>query len=142
MQIELSQHVPAAPDRVFALLTDHVGWERWAGVKEVVLRQKGDPPPNGLGAIRVIRAGGMAIEEEVTAFDPPSRMAYRLVAGAPVRDHEGQVRFEPDGSGTKVTWSVRFRPLVPGTGWLLRAMLSRSLRDVLARLAKKAGSTP
>ncbi|HTO55832.1 MAG TPA: SRPBCC family protein [Myxococcota bacterium] len=142
MQIELTQHVPAAPDRVFALYTDHVGWERWAGVKEVVLRQKGDPPPNGLGAIRVIRARGMAIEEEVTAFDPPSRMAYRLVAGAPLRDHEGQVRFEPDGAGTRVTWNVRFRPLVPGTGWLLRAMLERGLRDVLARLAEKAAATP
>jgi uncharacterized protein YndB with AHSA1/START domain len=135
LQIELSQHVPAPPARVFAIYTDHVGWEKWAGVKEVVLRQTGDPPPNGLGAIRVIRAGGMAIEEEVTAFEPPSRMVYRLVAGAPVRDHEGVVRFEPDGAGTRVTWSIRFRPLVPGTGWLLRAALERSIRDVLARLA-------
>jgi uncharacterized protein YndB with AHSA1/START domain len=135
LQIELAQHVSAPPARVFALYTDHVGWEKWAGVKEVVLRQTGDPPPNGLGAIRVIRASGMAIEEEVTAFEPPTRMAYRLVAGAPVRDHEGVVRFEPDGVGTRVTWTVRFRPVVPGTGWLLRRILERSLRDVLAKLA-------
>src|SRR5882672_283157 len=116
MQIEVTQAIAAPPDQVFAIYTDHVGWERWAGVKEVVLRQQGDPPPNGLGAIRVIRARGMAIEEEVTVFEPPTRMAYRLVAGAPVRDHEASVRFEPDGSGTRVTWSVRFRPVVPGTG--------------------------
>jgi uncharacterized protein YndB with AHSA1/START domain len=135
MQIELSRQIPAAPDRVWALYTDHEGWEKWAGVKEVVLRQKGDPPPNGLGAIRVIRASGMAIEEEVTAFEPPRRMAYRLVAGAPIRDHAGEVRFEPDGAGTRVTWTVRFRPLVPGTGWLIRRMLERSLGDVLERLA-------
>ncbi|HTO08561.1 MAG TPA: SRPBCC family protein [Myxococcota bacterium] len=140
MQIELTQHVAAPPDRVFAVYTDHAGWERWAGVKEVVLRQKGDPPPNGLGAIRVIRARGMAIEEEVTGFDPPRRMTYRLVAGAPVRDHEGVVRFEPDGAGTRVTWNVRFRPLVPGTGWLLRRVLEGGLRDVLARLARKLES--
>jgi uncharacterized protein YndB with AHSA1/START domain len=137
MQIELSQHLAATPERAFALYTDHVGWERWAGVKEVVLRQQGDPAPNGLGAIRVIRARGMAIEEEVTAFEPPTRMVYRLVAGAPIRDHEGQVRFEPDAGGTRVTWSIRFRPLVPGTGWILRAVLQRELRDVLARLAGK-----
>ena len=140
MQIELTQHVAAAPDRVFDFYTDHVGWERWAGVREVVLRQQGDPPPNGLGAIRVIRARGMAIEEEVTGFERPRRMSYRLVAGAPVRDHEGVVRFEPDGAGTRVTWSIRFRPLVPGTGWLLRRMLEGGLRDVLARLAMKFGS--
>ena len=138
MQIELSRHVPAPPARVFALYTDHVGWEKWAGVKEVVLRQQGDPPPNGLGAIRVIRARGMAIEEEITGFEPPTRMTYRLVAGAPVRDHEGVVTFAADGSGTRVSWTVRFRPAVPGTGWLLRALLERGLRDVLARLETHA----
>jgi uncharacterized membrane protein len=78
----------------------------------------------------------MAIEEEITAFDPPKRMAYRLVAGAPVRDHFGEVRFDPEGSGTRVTWTVRFRPLIPGTGWLLRKALQRGLRTVLAALAK------
>ena len=138
MQIELTQQVAAPPERVIALYTDHVGWTKWAGVKEVVLRQTGNPPPNGLGAIRVIRARGMAIEEEVTAFDPPHRMTYRLVAGAPIRDHEGIVRFEPDGAGTRVTWRVTFRPLIPGTGWLLRAVLERSLRDVLSALAVHA----
>jgi hypothetical protein len=113
-----------------------VGWTRWAGVKEVVLRQTGDPPPNGLGAIRVIRARGMAFEEEITAFEPPRRMGYRLVAGAPVRDHAGEVRFDPDSAGTRVTWTIRFRPLVPGTGWLLRRVLERGIRDVLTALAE------
>ena len=136
MQIELTQSVPAAPETVFALYTDHVGWERWADVKEVVLRQKGDPPPNGLGAIRVIRARGMAFEEEITAFEPPRRMGYRLVAGAPIRDHSGEVRFEPEAAGTRVTWTIRFRPLVPGTGWLLRRVLEREIRGVLAALAE------
>lgn len=138
MQIEVTQAIAAPPDKVFAIYTDHVGWQKWAGVKEVVLRQTGDPPPNGLGAIRVIRARGMAIEEEITAFEPPRRLGYRLVAGAPVRDHAGEVRFEPDAAGTRVTWTVRFRPLVPGTGWLLRRVLERGLRDVLTALAENA----
>ena len=136
MQIEVTEHVPALPAAVFARYTDHERWVDWAGVKEVVLRQQGHPAPNGLGAIRVIRQAGMAIEEEITAFDPPKRMAYRLVAGAPVRDHFGEVRFDPEGSGTRVTWTVRFRPLIPGTGWLLRKALQRGLRTVLAALAK------
>jgi uncharacterized protein YndB with AHSA1/START domain len=138
MQIEVTQAIAAPPDKVFAIYTDHVGWQDWAGVKEVVLRQTGDPPPNGLGAIRVIRARGMAIEEEITAFEPPRRLGYRLVAGAPVRDHAGEVRFEPDAAGTRVTWTVRFRPLVPGTGWLLRRVLERGLREVLTALAENA----
>jgi hypothetical protein len=78
----------------------------------------------------------MAIEEEVTAFEPPKRMSYRLVAGAPLRDHSGEVRFEPEGSGTRVTWTVRCRPLIPGTGWLIRRALESSFRDILARLGR------
>ncbi len=136
MQIEITEFVSAAPEAVFERYVDHAGWVDWAGVKEVVLRQQGHPAPNGLGAIRVIRQAGMAIEEEVTGFDPPRRMTYRLVAGAPIRDHSGEVRFDPDGAGTRVTWKVSFRPLIPGTGWLIRALLERGLRDVLGRLSK------
>lgn len=136
MQIELSELVPAKPDAVFARYTDHERWVDWAGVKEVVLRQQGHPAPNGLGAIRVIRQAGLAIEEEITAFDAPKRMTYRLVAGAPIRDHSGEVRFDPEGAGTRVTWKVSFRPLIPGTGWLIRRLLERGLREVLVRLAK------
>ncbi|HTO68800.1 MAG TPA: SRPBCC family protein [Myxococcota bacterium] len=141
MQIELVQHVPAPRERVFDFYTDHEGWTRWAGVREVVLRQKGDPPPNGLGAIRVIRARGIAVEEEVTAFDRPSRMEYRVVAGVPIRDHLGEVRFEPDGAGTRVLWNIRFRPLVPGTGWLLRRVLTQQLQGMLARLSEHFAAT-
>jgi len=138
MQIEVAQQVAAPRERVFDFYTDYAGWPRWAGVKEVVLRQRGDPPPNGLGAIRVVRAGGMAIEEEVTAFERPARMGYRLIAGAPIRDHGGEVRFEPDGAGTRVVWTVRFRPLVPGTGWLVRSLLERGIRSALKGLAEHA----
>ena len=47
------------------------------------------------------------------------------------------VRFRLDGAGTRVTWSVQFRLVVPGTGWALRGLLQREFRDVLARLAVK-----
>lgn len=134
-EILLESQVPAPPDAVWTVFTDHVGWERWAGVREVVLRQRGDPPPNGLGAIRVIRSNGVAIEEEITFFDPPQRMSYRLVGGLPVHDYSGEVRLEPSEGGTAVRWSVRFRPWVPGTGRLLRLALERTLGSVLERLA-------
>jgi uncharacterized protein YndB with AHSA1/START domain len=137
-RIELTQEIEAPRQAVWDLYTDHAGWERWAGVKEVVLRQQGDPPPNGLGAIRVIRQAGLAIEEEVTGFDAPKRMTYRLTAGAPVRDYQGEVRFdETESGGTRVTWTVSFRPWIPGTGGLVRRALERTLGDVLARLARQ-----
>ncbi len=135
---ELVARIPASAEQVFGVLTDHRGLADWSGAREVVLRQDGDPPPNGLGAIRVIRGAGLAIEEEVTAFDPPKRMSYRISAGLPIRDHQGEIRVAPLEGASEVRWTVCFRPLVPGTGPLLRYLLRRGLADVLARLARYA----
>jgi len=134
----LEQPIRAPLEKVWALISDHVGWQRWAGVQEVVLRQQGDPAPNGLGAIRVLRRGGLAFEEEVIAFEPPARIAYRVVAGIPVRDCEVEIRLAPAGGETRVTWDVRFRPLVPGTGWLLLRLIRPRLAAALAGLARCA----
>jgi uncharacterized protein YndB with AHSA1/START domain len=139
-EFAIRQEIPAPVERVFALLADHVGWQRWAGVQEVVLRQQGDPAPNGLGAIRVLRRGGLAIEEEVTAFEPPARIGYRVSAGIPVRDCQVEIRLEPSAGATRLTWDVRFRPLVPGTGWLMRRLIRPRLVDTLAGLARSARS--
>ena len=133
---EIETTIAAPPASVWELLANHRGWADWAGVREVVLRQEGDPPPNGLGAIRVLRLRGLALEEEILGFDPPKRMSYRLSAGLPIRDHAGEIELEPAGDGTALRWTVRFRPSVPGTGWLLRAALERGVRDVCDRLAR------
>ena len=137
LEIKLARQIPAPPEAVFEVLSDHRGMAKWSGAREVVLRHEGDPPPNGVGAVRVIRAAGMAIEEEITAFDPPKRMAYRIVAGLPVRDHEGEIRLELSGEATRLVWEVRFRPLVPGTGWLLRRLLARALGQVADALVRE-----
>ena len=133
-EIRIQGEVAASPQAVWDVYTDHRGWQDWAGVREVVLRQQGEPAPNGVGASRVLRARGMAIEEEVIAFDPPKRMVYRLVAGAPVRNHQGEVRLTPSQVGTHVEWVVRFDPLIPFTGGLLARVGRRVLQDVLDRL--------
>ncbi len=141
-RIELTREIPAPPQAVWDVFTAHEDWSNWAGIAEVVLRQEGYPPPNGLGAIRIVRQSGLAVEEEITAFEPPKRMAYRLTAGAPLRDHHGEVSFEPHESGTRLTWRVEFRPWIPGTGFLVRRALERTLRGVLTRLAAYPFASP
>ncbi len=134
-RIQLSRRIAAPPEPVWERFTDHARLAEWAGLKEVVLRQQGYPPPNGLGAIRVIRQAGLAVQEEITIFEPPRRMGYRLTAGAPIRQHRGEVTFERDGEATLVTWRVEFLPWLPGTGGLLRRLLERQLGAMLDRLA-------
>ncbi len=133
-QIECTAHIEASPERVFELISDHEGMARWSDAREVVLRHPGYPAPNGVGAVRVIRARGVAVEEEVVAYDPPKRMEYRVTAGIPVRDHHGEIVLEPVAGGTQVVWRVRFRPRIPGTGWLLRRGMEGALNRMLSQL--------
>lgn len=112
----------------------------WAGAKEVVLRQEGYPPPNGLGAIRVVRAAGLAIEEEILEFEPPRRLGYRIHAGLPLplRDYRAQVTLEPASAGTSLVWQASFEPRIPGTGRLLAAIVRRLLQRLATGLAAAA----
>ncbi len=140
--IEIRAEIPASPAAVWKLVADHAGYASWAGFHEVVVRHPGDPPPNGLGAIRVLRRSGVAIEEEITAFEPPRRLEYVMTAGLPVRDYRAEVLLDASGRGTALVWRARFRPLVPGTGGLLRRLLQRSLAGMVDALVRQAGAAP
>lgn len=140
-RIELEQRTSASPDRVWSILADHEGMKRWMPVREVVRRRPGAPDPNGVGAVRAVRGMGLVIEEEVVAFEPGRRLGYRLIAGAPIRDHTGEVTLSAEGTGTRVRWSVGFRPMIPGTGRLLAFALERGLSQGLEKLARLAEQT-
>jgi hypothetical protein len=137
-EIFMQQRFDAAPERVFALLTDHVGFGRALG-EDIRLEREGVPPPNGLGAMRVIHARGLTIREEVVGWEPARLMAYRVVSGAPFRDHLGEIRLVPEGDGTRVDYRIRFQ--WPGhlggaiVGGLLARMLERQIGAGIARMA-------
>ena len=136
-EVEATADVVAEPPDVFDVFSDVAAWPRWAGVKEVVIRQSGDPAPAGFGSIRVIRTRGSAIQEEVTAFEPPKRIAYQITEGAALRVHEADVHFEPSAAGTRVHWRMRFAPLIPFTGSLIGSALRSRMQDILQRLGRQ-----
>lgn len=130
----------AAPARVFALLADGAGWSRWAGplVRKSSWECEGTPPPGGVGAIRRLGSSRFYSREQIVDYDPPARLGYVLLSGQPVRDHRADVRLEPDGDGTRIVWRETFRPIVPGTGSLLRWWLRAVVASFARRLAEHA----
>jgi len=135
-RVEVLQHIAAPPQTVWERYTDHVSWTDWAGLGRVRLERTGVPAPNGVGCVREISSFGVKVYEEVLSFDPPRRMTYRIGRGGlPIRDHEGEVVFEPSGGGTLVTWRCRFNSRVPGLGGLFRAFVARLFRNALHNLA-------
>lgn len=131
--VEVRRHVPAPPRAVWDVATDHARWREWAGTPGSRLVVPGRPDPNGVGAVRGF-AGGM--REEVLSFEPPKRMTYAVVAGPfPIRDHLGELVLEPEDGGTRVVWRCRFEPRIPGTGGVLRRLVSALFARALLGLA-------
>jgi uncharacterized protein YndB with AHSA1/START domain len=112
----LVREVKAPPEVVFDVLTDHRRYAEITPLRKSVLEREGEPAPNGVGAIRVLSSVGPPLREEVIAFEPSSRFSYKLLSGAPVRDHVGTVLLEPVAAGTKVTYALRTTPTVPVVG--------------------------
>jgi uncharacterized protein YndB with AHSA1/START domain len=139
-RIEVERIFPHPVERVFRRYTDHAGWTEWAGLGRVRLTREGFPDRNGVGSVRAF-SSTPGLREEVVLFEPPveggpGRMDYRVVQGpVPLRDHHGEVHFEPEGSGTRVTWRVSFRSAIPGLGWIL----TRGLRVLFARMLASLG---
>jgi hypothetical protein len=109
----LTSRVNAPIDVVFDVLTDHRGYARISPLRKSLLEREGDPAPNGVGAIRALYAVGPPLREEVTEYVAPTRFAYRLLSGAPVRDHTGHVELSADGTSTLVTYRVESTPKLP-----------------------------
>jgi uncharacterized protein YndB with AHSA1/START domain len=138
-RIEIERAFDHPIERVFRRYTDHAGWTAWAGLGRVWRERDGSPERDGVGCVRAFSLSP-GLREEVTRFDPPRRMEYRVTRGAaPIADHHGEVLFAPEGQGTRVTWRVTFRARIPGTGWALERGLGLLFRAILARLARDLG---
>ena len=139
-RIFLQQRFDAPPDRVFAALTDHVGFGRALG-EDIRLERQGVPAPNGLGAVRAIHARGLTIREEVVGWEASRAMDYAVVSGAPLQNHRGEIRLAPDGVGTRVDYRIRFDwPWYLG-GALVGGLIARSLeRQIASGIASMAAT--
>ena len=97
--------------------------------------------PDGTGLTRTVKIGPATVHEEITHIGPGHVVRYRMTRGAPVRDYVSSVAL--DGSpagGTRISWDVQFRPVLPGTGWLISLLSKRTLNHVLDAVATSSRS--
>ncbi len=123
-------------ERVFARYSDHESWGQWAGLGDVRLAREGQPERNGVGAVRAFqRMPGL--REEITAFESPRRMEYRIARGGfPVTDHRGAVELTSEGDRTRVRWEATFRSRIPLTGGLMARVVGLLFSRILLALER------
>ncbi|MEX2194202.1 MAG: SRPBCC family protein [Thermoleophilaceae bacterium] len=136
--------IAAPPETVWEVLTDHRGYADITPVRRVDLEREGQPAPNGVGAVRVLRLAGPPIREEVIEFDAPRRFSYRLLSGAPVRDHVGAVTLEPVPQGTRMSYRVDTTPTLPLAGaavvGVFRLAVGRLVSGVVRESERRAAA--
>ncbi len=141
----ITSGIAAPVETVFDVLTDHRGYAKITPLRSSTLEREGSPDPNGVGAIRVLALAGPPIREEVTAFEPPSRFAYRALSGVPAREHTGSVDLSQQGSGTILAWRVDSTPKLPLPDgvWaaLVRPVINQLLKGIVKESERRAGAS-
>lgn len=134
--VEARVFLSAPPERAWRIATDHERMAEWSGFRPVTVTRPGEDERNGYGSQRTMHGPAGTVVEEVVGWDPPYSCRYRVIAGSPFVEHQGELQLEPRNGGTELTWRIRFRPRLPGTGTALRMLLKRMLQDALARRLK------
>jgi uncharacterized protein YndB with AHSA1/START domain len=132
------RQVAAPPETVFAVLTEHHLYAEITPMRKSALEREGEPSPNGVGAIRVLTAAGPPLREEVIAYEPPGRFSYKLLSGAPVRDHVGTVELTPQDGGTRVVYAVKTTPTLPLVGPAVVGVVKQAIKALLNGIAKES----
>jgi len=136
--VERKVTILAPPDKVWELVADHRGMPAWFGLDSCELQREGVPAPNGVGAERKMRGPGLNVREQVTGWEPPRRLRYRLLEGAPISCHQGSVEIAAVPGGSEVTWRIRYRAKIPGTAAVVRRAMEKMLDKALPQLKDRA----
>jgi uncharacterized protein YndB with AHSA1/START domain len=142
--VVITRVIKAPIERVFDVVTDHANYAEFPGVKMSRLVREGQPHRNGVGAVREIESGGSWFQEEITLFDPPHRLEYRIVAARPHVEHRGgSMVLASTAGGTTVTWSSTFHvpwPVIGGVvTWLFAPFIGRAFGAMLDDVERRIG---
>ncbi len=124
------------PERVFAYLAEHENLGRLFGAKIERKRDGTDGTRNGVGSVRALRVGPLPpFEETVTEVVPDELIRYRITKGSPLRDHSGEMRFQPaPAGGTHLRYEISFRGVVPGIDRVIAPGLKRNIANGLGQV--------
>jgi len=132
--IEIVQDFNKPLAEVFAHLADHNKLGKVLGIPVRRVRD-GEGDVNGVGSVRRLGFGPLAIEETVTAVSPNRSIDYRISkGGGPVRNHRGRLEFSGSKRGSRVAWTIQFDASLPLVGPIVKAVLTQGIRLGLKRI--------
>jgi hypothetical protein len=134
-EIRVRARAAASLATTWSVLTDQVGMAAWTPARTVTVEHHDGPSPAGVGTIRVLSRWPLTLREQITAVDEPTRLAYRLLSGLPLRDYVGETILSGSATSTDIVWAVTLTSRWPGTTFAVRRV-AQALANGLARQAE------
>lgn len=143
-RVEVSELIPRSPEFVFAALTDHDQYGQFPGVDSGKVLEPGAPERNGLGALRLVKAGPLQLHERITGYEPGKLMAYHIERARPlpVAHDIGEIRFSAEGDGTRVDWISAGRVAIPVIGPAIDRVFETKVRRAFSAMLRHIGRMP
>lgn len=128
----------APPAEVWARIVDGERWPELSPLESFKLEKHGDfhEVGEGIGAIRVFGTGRIRSREEIVERVERRRFAYVLLSGLAIEDYRAEIDLTqtPDG-GSHLRWRSTFaKGSVPGTGWLYKSGIRKSIEPLVQGL--------
>jgi uncharacterized membrane protein len=131
-RLDNSIEIKSPPETVFAYLADiesHPEWVKWTKDAEVTSLEK-----TGVGSTSSMKMQvgprKETVEAIVTEYKPDEFVTWRHTRGMEMTDRLSVVPFR---DGTKVAWSVDYKPPMGGMGKLVDFLFMERLFDQLAK---------
>lgn len=102
----------------------------------VEVENHGDPASHGVGSIRTITIGKVKVRERLESINAPKSFTYRILSGAPMKDHHAKAEFIPQGASTEIRFTVEFTPKIPGIGWLVALVIKKAINRYIDEIEK------
>lgn len=132
IEFTLTRTSTAPIETVFDAMTDHRGIADyvWA-CRRSTLDREGTPAPNGVGAIRRLVVIGPPFVEEIIEYERPTRYAYKMLSGAPTRNHIATIQLREADTGTEVSWHLRSTLKIVGVDRLMLPVFKKVIDELL-----------
>jgi uncharacterized protein YndB with AHSA1/START domain len=142
LQVWAERTIQAAPETIWALVSDAMMYPEWGPWRKAGYRQEGESSRHGVGAeywLESSRRYGLrrpVSVEKVIDFEDGRRLAYTVIGGIPVRNYRAEITLTPGAGGTQVRWEANWDRTLSGR------VVHRSLREaypqIMADLAAAA----
>ena len=143
LHVEAEHTAQAAPEVVWALVSDATTYPQWGPWRKAEYRSPGDPSPHGQGAVYWLQSSrryGLRYPftlEQILEFEEGRRLACAVLKGLPVRNYRAEITLTPTADGTRIRWVADWDRTLAGR--LVYRPLRQLYPQVVADLAAAAG---